>query len=205
MGARSPEIGDGAAAARDAARAILRQSRFHEPPVPRPLAGVLRAVARAFDGLLGGIHIGTASVDVPADVLIAIGVVIVAASAATLASMGVRGQLREVREAARKATATGRSAAQLEAAAAAAERGGDFDRAIRLRFEAGLTALADQGSISRPAVLRAGQLRSRLRSPLFEQLNANFERVAYGGQHASADQAAAARAGWTQLVDDVRE
>jgi len=192
----------GAGAARAAARAILHEARFREPPVPRPLAGVLRWIGHALDYVFAGAHGGTlASIDLGYPVLFVALVVLVVAVAFAIARIGVRGRVHDARTiAARHGASTPVDALAREADAA--ELAGEFDRAVRLRFEAGLAALAERGTIPQPTALRAAQIRMRLRSPLFDRLNVEFERVAYGGRHANPAAAGNARESWRRLLEE---
>jgi hypothetical protein len=90
--------------------------------------------------------------------------------------------------------------AALEREAEHAEEGGAFATAVRLRFRAGLLRLGARHEIDyRPSLLTADIAR-RLRSPQFDALARSFERVAYGGLDADADDATAARDGWRALL-----
>jgi hypothetical protein len=90
---------------------------------------------------------------------------------------------------------------ELERAAARAEDQGDYDRAIRLRFRAGLLRLDALGAIEWRPSLTSGQARRRLRLAEFDTLARSFDAVAYGGRAAAASDAAAARAGWARVLE----
>lgn len=194
---------EAAAAARSAARAILREARFHEPPVPHPFSGALKTLDHALGSVFGG---GGNSTIGPIEIgdpwLIALLVVVVGVIAFIVARMGVRRRVSEAGTKARRGR-VGVDASAIRQAADAAERAGDFGRAVRLRFEAGVASLAERGAIPRPTALRAAQIRSHLRSPLFDALNGEFEQVAYGGRNAGPDTAERARGHWQELLDEV--
>jgi hypothetical protein len=97
-------------------------------------------------------------------------------------------------------SAPGEDPRTLERDAAAAEAGGAFAEAIRLRFRAGLLALGARGAIEYRASLRTAEVSRRLSSVDFDLLAATFERIAYGGGDASALDAAAAREGWQRVL-----
>jgi hypothetical protein len=93
---------------------------------------------------------------------------------------------------------------ELERAAAEAERAGDRERAIRLRFRAGLVRLGHADAIElRPSLTTAEAARS-LRSPTFDSLAATFEQVAYGGRRASERDLDEARRAWPNVIDEAR-
>ena len=92
--------------------------------------------------------------------------------------------------------------AELELAAAVAEQAGDFERAVRLRFRAGLLRLGRRGAIEyRPSVTTA-EVRRELESERFERLAGTFEHVAYGGRPATPPDADEARANWPHVLEE---
>jgi hypothetical protein len=93
-------------------------------------------------------------------------------------------------------------AAELERRAAQAERDGDFDAAVRLRFAAGLLRLGTAGAIEPRPSLTTGDVARRLRSPRFDTLAETHDAVAYGGRHADEPTAAHARSEWPVVVKE---
>jgi Domain of unknown function (DUF4129) len=196
----------GAAAARHQAASILHGSRYRGSSVPRPLHGVLQAlgnglqsaghaISRAVDAV--GSHLpGGAPV---AWAILALGVLVLAALVGRLAA-GTVAQGRVRRD--RAATAAAASAADLLDGAHAAERAGDFTLALRLRFRAGLVALAERGRVRSPASLPSGELSRRLSSEDFDALAHRFDEVAYGGGAAGAQDVEDARARWRELLKE---
>jgi hypothetical protein len=89
----------------------------------------------------------------------------------------------------------------LERDADAAERAGDFERAVRLRFRAGLLRLGDRGAIDYRPSLTTSEVRALLGSETFEHLAATFEHVTYGEQPAGPPDAAAARTEWPHVIE----
>ena len=84
-----------------------------------------------------------------------------------------------------RSDAAGRRGADIDGARArrgAAERDGDYAQAVRLRYRAGLARLVERGALGTAATLRGDQLRERLSSTTFDELNGTFEAVAYGGR-----------------------
>ena len=92
--------------------------------------------------------------------------------------------------------------AALEREADEAERAGDLERAVRLRFRAGLLRLGDRGAIEYRPSLTTSEVHARLGSETFDHLAETFNEVAYGGHPAEPPDVAAARTGWPRVVDE---
>jgi len=93
---------------------------------------------------------------------------------------------------------------ELERRAAQAERDGDLDAAVRLRFQAGLLRLDDARAIELRPSLTSGEIARHLRSARFDGLARTHDAVAYGGRPAVADDAARAREEWPAVVGEAR-
>jgi hypothetical protein len=197
------------ARARDEAGRILDGRDFKPAPVPRPFQGALRRVggwlrpvfepvgrwldpvvrffAPLWETLLGRVAIAT---------LVLLATVVVArrlVQRRTQAAIEAHGRGRQNRK-------RHDDPAALESEADAAERDGDFDRAVRLRFRAGLLRLDQAGAIEARPSLTTGQLIRRVRSNTLAELAATFDEVAYGGRGAEADDVAAARRDWPRVL-----
>jgi hypothetical protein len=194
-------------AARQATRDILTDPRYHPRRAPRPFAGFFRRlgelivdpIIRFFRGI-GDLLPSVGSLPWLA---LAAAVVIVAVVITVKLSSG-RGRQRFA--AARRSAddEEGLDPEELERRAEEAERRGDLDVALRLRFRAGLVRLDDAGVVRlRPGLTNAAVSRT-LRSPRFDELAGDFDEVAYGGRAATAAQVATARAAWPTLVETVR-
>jgi hypothetical protein len=191
-------------AARRAAAAILRDGRFHNPSVPRPLHGVLHDIG---DGLRAVGHAVTHAVDrvgriVPGGtvaVWVVLGLGLVAAISFLARRYSRRALLRESRRygASRAGVET---AAHLERQAAGAERDGRYDDAVRLRFRAGLARLAEQGAIRTARSTPNAQLARTLESADFDELARRFDEIAYGASPAGSTDAEEARRRWSAVV-----
>jgi len=193
--------------ARQVAKEILGDRRFHPRRAPRPFAGFFRRVGelvvdpviRLFRRI-GDVlpSVGTAPWVVLALVVVTIALIL------TVRLSSRRG---------RAAMAGGRRSGsgddsldpdELERRADEAEGRADLDTALRLRFRAGLVRLADAGAVRlRPGLTNAAISRT-LRSPRFDELAVDFDEVAYGGRPATGTDVATARSGWPAVVEAAR-
>ena len=200
----APPAVDASEVRQDAA-AVLDGRRFKPPRVPRPFAGVLRTLGRwlqpvvdPFQDLWSRIRGNTAA---------ELGLVSVAFAVAMWISarlVGRRSPHSVHRSRALPVDADGLNPDDLERQAAAAERAGDLDRAVRLRFVAGVLRLDDAGVIRYRSSLTTGQLRAALGSRSFAELAAAFDEIAYGGRPAEEADVRTAKAGWPQVVAESR-
>lgn len=189
-----------------AAAAILRESRFHNPSVPRPLHGVLHAIGSAVGRVEHALLTLVAKLAkvVPggkAGVWVLLGLVVVAAIAALV--------LRDARRRARRAYLTAMGIGdvsaleqpdELERRAAEAHDAGRYDEAVRLRFRAGLGRLEDRGTIAPSRTTPTAQVARELRSPDFDQLAQRFDEIAYGGDDAVEADDEQARRRWPVVL-----
>jgi hypothetical protein len=100
--------------------------------------------------------------------------------------------------------AAGADPTALERQAAEAEATGDFERAVRLRFGAGLIRLERTGLVEGAASRTSGELRRTLASQSFASLAADHDEVAYGGRRADARDAERSRAAWARVAVEAR-
>jgi hypothetical protein len=193
-------------AARRVARDILADRRFHPRQGPRPFAGFFRRVGElVVDPILRffaaiGDHLPSVG-SLPWLALAAL--VVAAAAVLTIRLSAARGRQR-FPGGRGVAAGDGLDPDQLERRADEAERRGDLEAALRLRFRAGLGRLADTGVVRlRPGLTNAAVSRT-LRSPRFDELAGNFDEVAYGGRPATESDVIAARNGWPVVVETAR-
>jgi hypothetical protein len=195
------EVGD--LDARADAQQILGQARFHPPSGPHPLRSVVRWIdrqlqplGRPFDWLAARIPGGGLALWTVLGALVALAAAIVAGR---VASERGASAVRAAR--ARRVAASSLDPAALERDAEAAEGQGDFERALRLRFVAGLVRLDRAEAIEHPERLTSGELRRQLHSEPFDGLSAAFDEIVYGGRTATAGDARAAREGWPLVLE----
>lgn len=195
----------GAGDARQQAAKILDERRFHESRVPRPLHGVLewlgqklRALARPFDWLADRIPGGRATL------WTALAALVVALAALVATRLGARRGGRLLDTAGGRRSARAPDPDRLEREAAEAERRGDLDLALRLRFRAGLIRLARADVIPAHEPLTSGQLRRLVRSPAFDRLAFDLDEIVYGDRPASSEEVGRSRESWPRVLDEVR-
>ena len=127
---------------------------------------------------------------------------VLAATAALGMRAGARRRLAAAGTAAGNAARERRSAAELIRDAERAERAGDLDGALRLRFRAGLVELGSRELVElRPALTNRELLRD-VPSPTLAGLVEGFESVAYGGRAAQPGDVASARDGWPRVPEE---
>jgi hypothetical protein len=193
--------------ARRAAADILADRRFHPRQAPRPFAGFFRRVGelvvdpviRFFERV--GDHLPSVG---SAPWLVLAAVVVAAAIVLTVKLSAGRGRRRFAGTRRPAAGEDGLAPEELERRAEEAERQGDLDAALRLRFRAGLGRLDDAGVVRlRPGLTNTAVSRA-LRSPGFDALAGVFDEVAYGGRPATTTDVATARTTWPAVLESAR-
>jgi len=189
--------------ARNTARDVLDDDRFRDDPTPAPLRGPLEWVG---DRLRSAWNAAADVLEVlPGPTWVAL-LAVVAALTALVGWRIARRRDRIARSSGAPVQArTGRPDARaLEREADHAERAGDFERALRLRFRAGLVRLDDAGAVTLRPDLTNREVRTSVRAPVFDALADDFEGVAYGDRPATIDQVSAARRGWSSVIEEAR-
>jgi hypothetical protein len=184
--------------ARDQAREILGGRRYKPADVPRPFEGALewlgdrlRPIGDFFSRITESFPGKIALAALLAGVVALVALLVARRRAATSAASGRRARPSDERA----------DPEDLEREADAAERRGDLDVALRLRFRAGLLRLDRAGAIHFRPSITTGQVARRLRLPAFDDLAVTFDSVAYGGRHASSIDVSSARAVWPRVVE----
>ena len=193
---------------REDAGEILAQSRFErEPDIPRPLRGVLEWLGGVLETVFGPIvsTIGNLVVDliefVPggAVTLWALASVIVLVAFVAVVERSAR-RRASVDVEHRASVATTLRPAALEREAEEAEGRGDLDRALRLRFLAGLLRLEDKRVISTARFATSAEVARRLNSPDFDDVAQLFDEVVYGRRPAKPADLEATRTTFDRLL-----
>jgi len=189
-------------AARRAASHILSGRRFQHDPAPRPLRKPLEWLGKRLQSV--GDFLGRVLGHVPTLVWLALGALIIGA---IVARALVVAQERRVSGASSRRRHRGftdpvEDPDALEREADEAARAGDFERALRLRFRAGLLRLGERGAIEYRPSVTTNEVRRELESQTFDDLADTFEAVAYGGEAAQQPDADTARREWPHVVEE---
>jgi hypothetical protein len=192
--------------ARQVAKRILADPRFHPRRAPRPFAGFFRRVGELVvdpvGRLLGGLsdrlpHVGTGQ-------WLAVAALVVAAAAVSAVRLSAFRDRRRFPAGGPRRGELGLDPDELERRAEDAEREGYLEIALRLRFRAGLGRLDQAGVVRiRPGLTNSAVSRA-VRSRRFDTLAGEFDEVVYGGRAATEGDVASARAGWPAVVEEAR-
>lgn len=188
--------------AQRAARSILAEGRFHQPSIPHPLHGVLVALGRVVASPLSALEklIRSLARDFPgglAGLWIALALMVVLLSL-TLARRRARGALAW--GSGMRAADAPKRAEDLERAALRAERGGDLDDAVRLRFRAGLIGLSERDRIGSAQTTPTSEVSKALHSERFDALAHRFDEIAYGSSPATLADIEGQKQAWPQIL-----
>lgn len=187
--------------ARREAQHILSDRRFRPSPTPRPLRGPLQWLGDRLTSALD--HLGNLFGAVSIWIWIVLLVVVVTFVAWAVSKRVARRAVSAPHRGHAPASADDAEGADaLERAADAAERDGDLDRAVRLRFRAGLLRLGDRGAITYRPSVTTGEVRRTLASSRFDDLAGTFESIAYGGQAADRPDVDRARREWPHVLEE---
>ena len=91
---------------------------------------------------------------------------------------------------------------QLERAAERAERDGDWELAVRLRFRAGLLRLDRRRVLVYRPSLTTGEVARATGSRSFAEIGDRFDAIVYGGRPAEQEDAEAAKRGWAAVLTE---
>jgi len=186
--------------ARVVARDILGRRQFRSSHTPRPLRKQLNWLGDRLTGV--GHWIGRVFSHVHSAVLFLFALVAVALALAFItAKVRANRGRADLRTGGRDPDrAEAEDPADLERAADAAERAGELDVAVRLRFRAGLLRLGARGAIRYRPSVTTNEVRGVLGSEAFDELARTFDEIAYGGRDAALPDVDAARREWPRVV-----
>ena len=195
--------------ARGDAEDILSSNRYEGSDLPRPFKGVLDQIAEWLDPV--GDWFRNAFNDIARVIpggditLWSITAALLLVLLATLGSRTLRAHAEAGAEARASAAQPERETpASLDRAADRAEREGDLEAALRLRFRAGLLRLDARDAIRFRPSISTREVSRALNSPEFDQLAALFDGVAYGGREPSREDLERSRRGWDAVLGETR-
>lgn len=194
-----------AEAASRLARSILSEGRFHQPSVPRPLHGLLRAIGDAVSAPFNALNgfVDTLGALFPGGVAGVWGVLVIIVLGVTWMLATRRGGLRLTSGDDGAGAGAGErveGAHDLVAAAEAAERAGRLADAVRLRFRAGLVRLAERGTIATARSTTTADVARTLHSAQFDELARRFDEIVYGDSPPAPADVEAARREWPAVL-----
>jgi hypothetical protein len=182
------------------AREILEQRRFKGADVPRPFAGPLEWLGDRLQPVADWIdRLGRGAPGGPVVLWMLLSALVVAGAAA-ITSVTIRRRAVAVERALAAALPATEDPQALERAADRAERDGDWERAVRLRFRAGLLRLDRRSVIAYRPSLTTGEVARAVGSPAFDEVGDRFDAIAYGGRRAEREDAEHARRGWAEVL-----
>jgi hypothetical protein len=192
------------AQAREQARQILSERRFRGTSLPRPFHGFFSWLARHLDFVVRAWNWLAVRVGGAITLWVILGVAVLAV--ALLAGTRLARRRTEVEAAglSRHGRRRREDPAELERLADEAERRGDLELALRLRFRAGLLRLGRARALPLRPSLRTREARRALRSPRFDRLALDFDEVVYGRRPPRPEDVATARTEWSELLAEVR-
>jgi hypothetical protein len=186
------------------AQAVLAERRFHGSELPRPLAGPLEWIGDRIQPAIDWINDRGQAVPGGSLVLwtlLAAGVLL---GAALVTSTTIRRRALALDRARAAALPAAEDPRALEREAERAERDNDWERAVRLRFRAGLLRLDRRKVIVYRPSMTTGEVARAVDSPAFREVGDRFDAIAYGGRPAQRDDAEHARRGWAEVLHDER-
>jgi hypothetical protein len=195
------EQGPGSTAAdRRRAAAVLDERRFNGAQLPQPLKKPIEWLGDRLEPIFDWVDDRGATV--PGGPLV---LWLILSAAILLAAGGVTGTtIRRRALAIERARAAAVPAADdphaLERMADRAEEDGEFERAVRLRFRAGLLRLDRRDVLVYRPSLTTGEVARAIKAPAFAEVGSRFDEIAYGGRPAERADAEAARQGWRDVL-----
>ena len=190
------ERGVAPADARRDAQQILDARRYKGAQVPRPFAGPIAWLGDRIQPVIDWIDDLGRSVPGGPIVLWMVLAALVLSAAAGVTSQTIRRRAIAIERARTAALPATEDPHQLERAADRAERDGDWELAVRLRFRAGLLRLDRRRVLVYRPSLTTGEIARATGSRSFAEIGDRFDAIVYGGRPAEQEDAEAAKRGW---------
>jgi len=188
------------ASQRRLAQEILEERRFHGAEMPRLLTGPLEWLGDRVQPVIDWIEARSVSVPGGPPVLWTLLAAGVLGLASLFTSVTIRRRALAIERARAAAVPAAEDPRALEREADRAERDGDWERAVRLRFRAGLLRLDRRRVIAYRPSLTTGEVARAVDSPAFKEVGDRFDAIAYGGRPAEREDAEHARRGWAEVL-----
>jgi uncharacterized protein DUF4129 len=189
-----------AAEQRREARDLLEERRFRGAELPRPFAGPLEWLGDRVEPAVDWLNDRGARVPGGPIVLWTVLAAGVLLAAGTITSTTIRRRALAIERARAAALPATEDPRALEREAERAERDGDWERSVRLRFRAGLLRLDRRNVIVYRPSLTTGEVARAVGSPAFREVGERFDAIAYGGRPAQREDAEHARRGWAEVL-----
>jgi hypothetical protein len=184
------------------ARYILSERRFTGSSVPRPLKGALGWLGDKLSFLGSWVDaLGRVVPGGPASVWIILSALVVGIAAVVATRIAQRREGRLLVRERHQRRQQLEDPAKLEREALEAEERGDFERALRLRFRAGLLRLGRADRLPLRDSLTGGQAAGLLHLDEFDALVRDFDEVVYGGRASDGADVAKARSDWKRVLE----
>jgi uncharacterized protein DUF4129 len=189
--------------ARARAHDILDDTRYQGAGLPRPLAKPFAWVSDRIEAIGAWLHDRGGSFPGGPTIFWTVLSLALIAGASTITTTTIRRRAIAIERAQRAALPATDDPHALEREADRAQRGGDDERAVRLRFRAGLLRLDRRKVLTYRPSLTTGEVARAIDAPAFADVGTRFDEIAYGGRPAERDDAEAAERGWKDVLAQV--
>jgi Domain of unknown function (DUF4129) len=185
---------------RERAATVLADRRYTGTKLPQPLKKPLQWLGDRLEPIADWINRRGAVVPGGPIALWMILAALVVAAAGSITGTTIRRRALAIERARAAALPEADDPHALERTADRAEQDGDFERAVRLRFRAGLLRLDRRRVLVYRPSLTTGEVARAIRAPAFAEVGARFDEIAYGGRAARREDAEAAKRGWRDVL-----
>jgi len=188
------------AADRRRAAAVLADRRYTGTKLPQPLKKPLQWLGDRLEPIAEWINGRGAVVPGGPIALWTILAALVVVATGSITGTTIRRRALAIERARAAALPEADDPHALERTADRAEQDGDFERAVRLRFRAGLLRLDRRHVLVYRPSLTTGEVARTLKTPAFADVGTRFDEIAYGGRTALREDAEAAKRGWKDVL-----